>query len=148
MKRLVMGSCGFYGSRKAIFMRSQPDDSDESHLMKKKKKTNMQVWEQPVSAVGGIWRVLRGLPHGGALPRAGEQSTPVSEGQPRVAGDATSSRALSVGKRMWSHVHKKGEEEQRGSFSACTWIYLQATISDSTAAIIKWCSFLSYSGLV
>lgn len=31
-----MGSCGFYHSRKAIFTRSQLDDSDESHLMKKK----------------------------------------------------------------------------------------------------------------
>lgn len=31
-----MGSCGFYHSRNAIFTRSQLDDSDESHLMKKK----------------------------------------------------------------------------------------------------------------
>lgn len=70
-----MGSCGFHGSRKAIFMRLLFDDSDESHLMKKKKKKR-QIWEQAVPAAGGIWMVPRGLSQGGALSEAGEQAHP------------------------------------------------------------------------
>lgn len=68
-----MGSCGFHGSRKAVFTSLLLDDSDESHLMKTKKR---QMWKQPVPAVGGIWMVLRGLSQGGALSMAGEQVHP------------------------------------------------------------------------
>lgn len=132
-----MGSRGFYGSRKATFTRSQLDDSDESHLMRKKN----QIWEQPVLAVRGC----EGSPGASLMEEhchgQGSRSTLVSEGQPRAAGDAASSRALDVGEHKWSHVHKKGAEGQRGCFSTCAWIYLQETISNSTAVIVKWCFF-------
>lgn len=140
-----MGSCGFYGSRKAIFMRLQLGDSDESHLMKRKK---CRFDSSQFQRLGGC----EGSPGASLMEECcqglGSRSTLVSEGRPRAAGDAAGSLALSVREHMWSCVHKKGEEEQRGCFSVCTWIYLQATISDSTAAIIKCCFSFSYYGLI
>lgn len=90
MKWLVMGSCGFYGSRKAIFTRSQLDDSDESHLMKKKKKkTDLR------GASSSGWGECEGSP-GASLAEdhcqgLGRRSTLASEGQPRAPGDAAGS---------------------------------------------------------
>lgn len=64
--------------------------------------------------------VPRGLSQGGALSKAGERVHPGLRGEPRTAGDAANTCSLITGEHKWSHVHRNGEEEQRGSFSEHT----------------------------
>lgn len=143
MKRLVMGSCGFHGSRKAIFTRLLLDDSDESHLMKKEKADLGAA----SSSSRGIWMVPRGLSQGGALSKAGEQVHFSLRGPAQSYWGCcqymcTQCRGAQVeepcSQKCWG-----GTERQL--LRTCL-DFLQ--VSDSTAAIIKLCFSLSYYGLL
>lgn len=143
-----MGSCGFHGSRKAIFMRLLFDDSDESHLMKKKKKKKGRFESRQFQQLGGYEWSPEACLREEHCQRLGNRPTLVSQGQPSTAGDVANTCSLSVREHVWSHIHRNAEEEQEGSVSAHIWNFLQSAVSDSTAAIIKLRFFLSYYGLL
>jgi len=113
-----------------------------SHTSQKKKKhADLRVASS--SSQGGV-KAPPGPPSQrntakgrGAGPPWPQKASPELPGMPPA-------HMRSVREHKQSHVHKRGEKEQRGCFSASVWIYLQATVSDSTAAIVKLCFSLFY----
>lgn len=127
-----MGSCGFHGSRKAIFTRFLLDDSDESHLMKKKadlRAASSSSWGD----MNGPQRAVSGR----STVKGWRTGPPWSQGwAPHCWGCCQYMLTHHWGAQVEPRSQKwwGGTERQllRTHLNS-----LQAAVSDSTASIIK-----------